>query len=176
MATATCSAAAVLARIRAGDTIRDAEVSESLGLRAIAEGDYVRREVRFANCRLTALDIACLHFECLVAFEGCSFGELAGFAAYFLGGLTVQRCVFESRVDLSCGGHNQNGTSVLFTECRFGDFVDFSDCWFQGPVLITRCAFDAGSNLLGNHGRPYAVKFDVPPTIDANSGNLGIDD
>jgi hypothetical protein len=57
----------------------------------------------------------------------------------------------------------------------FGGFVNFFDCWFTGPVVIRRCRFEGGTNLLGNGGQSVAVQFDVPPAIEENLRNLGVD-
>jgi hypothetical protein len=95
--------------------------------------------------------------------------------AYFFAGLRVAGCTFESPVDFQCGGHNEGEHEVVLYATAFRGFVNFFDCWFRGPVVVRDCRFEGGTNLLGNRGQPYEVHFDVPPVIEDDEGNLGLD-
>jgi hypothetical protein len=96
-------------------------------------------------------------------------------SSYFSGGLLIDRCMLAS-THLSCGGHNRGGTAIVLSATTFKAFVDFADCQFEGPVLVRKCAFEAGTNLLGNRERPDRVQFAVPPVLTDNRGRLDLDD
>lgn len=54
----------------------------------------------------------------------------------------------------------------------FIHFVNFFDCWYLGPVVIRRCHFVAGTNLLGNVDQPFVTSFKIPPVIEDTTGTL----
>jgi hypothetical protein len=167
---------AVLDLLRRGEPVRNATFADPLDLRLLCEGDDLRVPVRLTGCRLRRLDAACVQFHEPVVLEGCTVESPACFfATYFLAGLRVQGCTFSSALDFQCGGHNQGGSAILLADCTFRGFVNFFDCWFEGPVVVRRCHFQGGTNLLGNKGQPYEVRFDVPPVIEGNEGELGRD-
>src|SRR5262249_38849990 len=116
---------------------------------------YVRVPIRFVGCSFGKVDISFLQFEGAVRFEACSIESLFGMSSYFFAGLVIERCVLTSSTDLSCGGHNRGGHSVVLADTTFAAFVDFTDCWFEGPVVVQRCTFGGGTNLLGNREQPY---------------------
>lgn len=169
------SAEEVLRLIRNGEEVRSLQVSEDLNLRAVADGEYVRTPVSFVDCRLARVDVSFLCFQESVSFQACTIESLFGMAGYFFTGLVIERCVVASPTDLSCGGHNRGGHSIVLSDSTFAAFVNFEDCWFEGPVLIQRCTFEAGTNLLGNRERPYRVTFDVPPVLEDNRGQLDLE-
>jgi hypothetical protein len=107
--------------------------------------------------------------------EGCEIGNAELFSAYFLAGLSVAGCTFTGRVDFQCCGHNRSGTAVRLQDSRFLGFVNFFDCWYEGPFQVRGCAFEGGTNLLGNRGEPFEVQFDVQPELMGNTGTLDHD-
>jgi hypothetical protein len=173
----TLSTEEVVELLRRGEPVRDARVSDPLDLRVLCDGDSLRVPVRLAGCHLSVLSAVCVQFHEPVVLEDCTLEAAPGafFAAYFLGGLQISRCSFRSGVDFQCGGHNQGPRTVLIEDTTFEGFVNFLDCWFTGPVMVRRCRFEGGSNLLGNKGRPFAVQFDVPPVVEDDVGDLGLD-
>jgi hypothetical protein len=173
----TLSAREVLDRLGRGEPVRDAQVSVPFDLRVLCDGDDLCVPVRLAGCRLAGLSAACVQFHDPVVLKHCTVESAEGafFAAYFLAGLHLSGCSFQSAVDFQCGGHNKAPRAVLIEDTTFAGFVNFLDCWFEGPVAVRRCRFEAGTNLLGNKGRPYEVQFDLPPVIEGNHGDLGLD-
>ncbi len=173
----TLSADEVLERLGRGEPVHDARVSVPLDLRGHCDGDDVRVPIRLAGCRLAGLSAACVQIHEPVVLERCTVESAEGtfFAAYFLAGLHITGCSLQSAVDFQCGGHNKAPRAVLVEDSTFAGFVNFLDCWFEGPVVVRRCRFEVGTNLLGNRGRPYEVRFEVPPLIEGNHGDLGRD-
>jgi hypothetical protein len=166
----------ILGLLRRGEPVREAEASGPLDLRVLCGGDDLRVPVRLAGCRLWRLDADCVQFHQPVILEGCVVeSEASFFAAYFLAGLRVESCTFQSGLDLQCGGHNRGGHKITLAGTAFEGFVNFFDCWFEGPVVVRGCRFGGGTNLLGNQGRPYGVRFDVPPDVEGNWGDLSLD-
>jgi hypothetical protein len=165
----------VLRLLQSGLEARSFHVCEGLSLRAIADGERLRAPIRLVDCDLTCVDISFLHFEAPIRFEACRIASLMATASFFLAGLVIERCVIATRADLSCGGHNRAGHSIVLSETTFTEFVDFSDCWFKGPLQVQRCIFGAGTNLLGNQAQPYRVTFASPPVLDANHGALDVE-
>src|SRR6185437_12567145 len=86
-------------------------------------------------------------------FEKCSFNY-----AYFIGGLTIDNCIFESYLDFEAGGHNQKNCPFRIKQSSFLGFVNFFDCWFQSKVEVVDNDFKKGTNLLGNKGKPFRVQ------------------
>jgi hypothetical protein len=61
---------------------------------------------------------------------------------------------------------------VELVDSRFRGFVNFFDCQYDGPLVVRRCHFDGGTNLLGNVGQPFVVGFAVPPIVEDTTGDL----
>ncbi|HWE29121.1 MAG TPA: hypothetical protein VHB97_14030 [Polyangia bacterium] len=167
------TAADILALLRAGEVVRSLRVTEPLNLRLLADaGDCVHVPLRFVDCRLAFVDCSFSYINAPVVFTGSMLDELLAMAGYFFSGLTIERCDIAGATNLSCGGHNHGGTSVILRDTRFGGFVDFTDNQYEGPVHIERCQFTRGANLFGGHARGLAVKHAVPPIIEDNIGDL----
>jgi hypothetical protein len=52
--------------------------------------------------------------------------------------------------------------------------VNFFDCIYEGPVIITNNKFEKGTNLLGNQNEPFVASFDDVVTIENNEGEIDI--
>jgi len=169
------SATMAVEELRRTGVLADACVGGALSLRALAAGDLVDFALRFSNCDLSALNGDCVEFGQVVQLRDCRIGPASFFAAYFFAGLEIQRCRFTDRVDFQCGGHNRRDASVDLNAVDFDSFVKFLDCWYMGPVRIAQCKFRKGTNLLGNKGQPFEVRFDVLPEILGNQGDLSQD-
>lgn len=93
---------------------------------------------------------------------------------YFLGGLTIDNCIFYNYLDFQAGGHNKIGNPVIIINNDFKDFVNFFDCWYENEVTISNNKFHKGTNLLG---QPFniPVTFDKNPIVISNIGQLDLD-
>jgi len=100
----------------------------------------------------------------------CSFNY-----AYFIGGLFISDCTFDSYLDFEAGGHNQNDRGFQIKNSSFHGFVNFFDCWFQSAVEVVGNEFKKGTNLLGNKDKPFSVQFDSPPLIENNRGQIDLE-
>lgn len=171
----TVSADEAIAALRRGQPLSDVAVAGTLGLEVLAEDGVVRIPIRIARCRLAAVVGVFLRFDAPVAIASSTLGALTFTSASFPGGLDLEGCIVDGAVDLQCGGHNARDRSFQLSRCVFRDFVNFFDCWFEGPVIVRGCSFERGTNLLGNVGGPAAVQFDVPPVLESNVGALDRD-
>lgn len=162
--------------IRQGQTIFGFDLVGPFDLSPLAIDDKIHQTIRIENCVLNGIQASCMHFISHLSFHGCivQTSWIQFFATYFLGGLSITDCSFETEVNFECGGHNQNGSTFAIEGTRFTKFVSFSDSWYEGPVMIRNCQFLEGSNLLGNLDQPYIVRFDVPPVIEGNEGQLAL--
>lgn len=165
------TAAEAVALLQAGAPIRDSYVSGDL---RIETGDVWEQAVLLENCLVENFSGAVTPFQQSVSLINCHFKQCQFVFTYFLGGLLIDNCLFDSYLDLQAGGHNQLGKPVIITGNVFADFVNFFDCWYEGEVIITDNHFLGGTNLLGRpHNIP--VTFDVAPLLSHNSGQLAIE-
>ena len=171
----TISADAALGELRANGVIADARIDEPLSLRPLCDGDTLNWPVSIVRCSLKELDASCVEFAAPVVFERCQIEKAQLFAAYFLAGLVVRSCVFTDAVDFQCGGHNRGAALVSLEDNLFDGFVNFFDCWYEGPFEVRRCTFRKGTNLFGNKGEPFEVRFDVEPVVTETMGVIDQD-
>jgi len=146
----------------------------ALDLRQLGVDEVVSVAITIRNCQIESLDASFLTFKEPVAFDDCHFGSVFCFSTYFMGGARFTRCTFDSHVTFECGGHNQPPAAFSLEACSFHEFVNFFDCWYPGPVVVTGCRFHAGSNLLGNVGQPFEASFAVPPMVVDTIGALDL--
>lgn len=92
--------------------------------------------------------------------------------SYFIGGLTIDNCVFDEYLDFEAGGHNSPGNFVIIKDNCFRSFVNFFDCWFTGEISIDNNTFENGTNILSKN---QLVSFDVPILTQNNVGDLSIE-
>lgn len=132
------------------------------------------KEVVFENCVIEYFSGSVTPFEKPVRLINCHFKKCQFVFAYFLGGLTIDNCVFDDYLDFQAGGHNKVGKLVIITNNQFSGFVNFFDCWYESEVIVRDNNFLSGTNLLG---RPFniPVTFDVAPVIENNQGQLDLD-
>jgi hypothetical protein len=155
--------------------LTDAQVHGSISLTSIAADEMYEAPITIARCDIDALDACCVQFTKPVMLEDCLIDIGEFFAAYFLAGLTVRACRFKSRAWFQSGGHNRNATVVRFMDTTFESFANFLDGWYEGPFELRRCTFRKGTNLLGNIGQPFQVRFDLSPVLEDNVGDLNVD-
>jgi len=145
------SADDAIAQLRRGEPLREVTVEGALDLRRLCVGDRVELPIRFESCQLT--DVSGVFAQFVAPFElvDTELNELACTFAYFAGGLRIDGCTFASAVDFQCGGHNSPNRVVSVTRSTFRAFVNFFDCWFEGPVptharsLVARATASTGS-------------------------------
>ena len=161
---------------RATDLLKDGQPLIDVyvdGELKIEINDIWDKEVVFENCILEYFSGSVTQFNKPVRLINCHFKECQFIFTYFLGGLTIDNCTFDSYLDFQAGGHNKTANSVIITNNNFKNFVNFFDCWYENEVTISNNKFHKGTNLLG---RPYniPVTFDIKPTIKDNFGELDI--
>ena len=137
--------------------------------------DEVEHEIRCTDCRFDSFCASFARFKRHVRFERCSFQYGDFYAAYFLQGLYVSACEFNTGATFQSGGHNAKDCNFEIRDSVFQDFADFEDVWFEGPVIIDNVDFRDGTNLLGNVNTPMQVTYDYPPIIENTQGSLDID-
>jgi len=160
--------------LSAGGILENCRVAGQLNLRSLSRTDDIRVPITIRNVQLDSICAPACQFHEVVLLDNVRVTGAANFwAGYFLAGLQASYSYFGAEVDFQCGGHNK-GHDVDFKQCEFSGFVNFFDCWYEGPVSVHECTFSAGSNLLGNIGKPFQVRFDVPPGLEGNIGRLDL--
>lgn len=136
--------------------------------------DEWEEEVILENCIFEYFSGSATQFKKSVRLINCHFKKCQFVFSYFLGGLTIDNCIFEDYLDFQAGGHNKDGKPVTITANQFGGFVNFFDCWYESEIIIRNNNFQKGSNLLG---KPFniPVTFGVAPIIEENKGQLNLD-
>ena len=131
------------------------------------------KEVVIKNCIIEHFSGSATQFEKPVKLINSHFKKCEFISTYFLGGLTIENCTFDSYLDFQTGGHNKNKTAITIINNDFLDFVNFFDCWYKNEVTICNNNFHRGTNLLGSpHNIP--VTFESDPTINNNIGQLNL--
>ncbi|HTE06821.1 MAG TPA: hypothetical protein VK824_11530, partial [Planctomycetota bacterium] len=165
---------AALTLLRQGLPLEDARVAGVLSLREIMDQqDAIKHPVVIRRCVLEKLWTSFVMFEAPVVLEDVDVegtSELDG--CFFPTGFSAVRCRFKGGFRMCWGGHNSNGAEFRFEDCEFDGFANFEDEWFMGPVVVRGCAFRGGANLLALKGDPWAVRFDVAPLIESNTGRM----
>lgn len=136
----------------------------------------VLNPITFRDCNLNKLAFEEITFLETIILERCII-QSAYFVGYIKAGVIMTNCEFTSDMIFPLfrwSGHNAIDKPILFTNCTFHGFVDTEDAWFQGPVMISKCRFIKGTNLLSNKGQPNATHFDVIPVITDNEGTLDL--
>jgi len=134
--------------------------------------DVWDKDVVIENCIIENFFGSVTQFKKPVKFQNSKFLNCQFVFTYFLGGLIIENCTFENYLDFQAGGHNQLGSSVIIKNNEFQDFVNFFDCWYEGPVIITDNNFQKGTNLMS---KEQLLTFDVPPQVSNNQGSLNIE-
>lgn len=168
------TAAAALAELRATGRLAHATLSEPLSLRDLAIDEVITQSIHLVDCRIPRLDGWYTTYEAPVLFERCEVGAVQLTSTFFLAGLAIRGCTFTGLFTVECGGHNKGGAVVELSGCTFHAFANFFDCLYEGPFVARDCAFEAGTNLLGNQGTPYSCAFGTPPEITGCTGAMEI--
>lgn len=144
---------------------------------------YGRLDLGYERQLLSPLIILNSYFEDLycpsveffseVRFKDSCFLNATFLYSYFIQGLIIDNCKFHSYIDFQAGGHNLK--PILIENSIFDDFVNFFDCWFKSDLAIKNNTFKKGTNLLGNRGEHFEVKFEIEPIVQDNKGAVDLD-
>lgn len=140
----------------------------------ITSGETWSDSLIIENCIIDSLSVVMVQFGKPVRFINCRFKKCEFSFAYFLGGLIIDRCVFDGYLDFEAGGHNQKRNLFMLKSNTFSQFVNFFDCQFNDEVIISENKFLKSTNLLGMPSN-ISVAFDITPTIENNYGRLDSD-
>ena len=105
------SAEQALETLKSGLPLKNAYVKEKLevyGKNAV----YWNSEIVIENCILENFYFPCLRSTKPVSFLNSHFKNVTSYAPYFLKGLLIQNCTFDTYLDLQSGGHNKEGTEI----------------------------------------------------------------
>ena len=142
------------------------------GIITPASAEHFRYAIHFENCTIQNFDGNLTQFTKPVRFIGCHFQHCTFAFAYFLQGLTIERCTFEQPLDLQAGGHNQPGYPVIIRDNSFAGFVNFFDCWYQGEVVVCGNTFAQGTNIASKR---QLITFDTQPVVENNQGSVNLE-
>ena len=163
-------APAILAQGRAMSGVR---IDQTLDFSTWGIEIEISEPITIEDCVLDSLKAVCCYFQSPVVLRNTKIlGDASFYAGYFFRGLCITGCEFLGELDFQCGGHNKNDNKVILKSTRFDGFVNFFDCWYEGPFIVRDCNFNGGTNLLGNKGQSYEVQFDVPAVIEGTIGKL----
>ncbi|KUG06430.1 hypothetical protein [Solirubrum puertoriconensis] len=166
-----------LHRIQSLQPLRNYHVLGKLDLATLIIDDYrFIYPVLIENCRVEHLSASGgVSFECAVTLLQTHFIQADFIFAYFLQGLHIEGCTFDTYLDFQAGGHNKPGFPVCLLANEFSGFVNFFDCCYEAEVVVEDNVFRQGTNLLG---RPFniPVTFDVPLRQARNIGDLSRND
>jgi hypothetical protein len=167
----TITAEEALALITRGEPILHSVI---IGTLSFEETDF-KIPIVMEKCEVESIKAGSVQFNKVVKFTKCHFKKFDFPFCYFPGGLEIISCSIDSYIDFQCGGHNKPTTTVRISNTIFKGFVNFFDCIYEGPVIITNNKFEKGTNLLGNKNEPFVVSFDDVVKIEDNEGELNID-
>ncbi|KAA9338709.1 hypothetical protein F0P96_07765 [Hymenobacter busanensis] len=163
-----------LQKIQALEPLRGYHVQGALDLANLATDHYTyfSYPLVIEHCRIDEISgSGGFAFEQPVTLRQAHFAKASFIFAYFLKGLDIEGCTFDSYLDFQAGGHNKPGCPVRLVGNAFKGFVNFFDCQYEAEVQIENNDFQEGTNLLG---APFniPVTFDVPLVQTNNRGKL----
>ena len=161
--------------LRAGLPLENRRIDGELDLTELASDEEIHVPIVIRNAEIESLVTMNGYFQKPVVLERVRFaGEVSFWCGYFFAGFSATDCEFGGLVGFENGGHNRDGSEFRLKDCVFRKFVNFLDCWYEGPVYVQGCRFEEGTNLLGMVDEPCRVSFDVTPIIENNVGNLAL--
>lgn len=160
-----------LSLIKSGKPLKNCAIYGEFNLDGL---DHFGKKFIAQDCIFESLSGVSSFFSEVFDFTNCQFKKCSFTFSYFLGGLNIDHCIFENYLDFQAGGHNKNESIVSIKNSVFKGFVNFFDCWYEGPIIVKDNDFKEGTNLLGS-AENLTVAFDVKPLIENNNGKLDID-
>jgi hypothetical protein len=158
-----------LGLLDAGQPIKDSYVDGKIEIVISGSWDM---DVTIENCIVESFRGNVTQFEKTVRFTNTHFKNCEFLYSYFIGGLIIEHCTFDSYLDFQAGGHNKPTHEIIIRNSDFNEFVNFFDCWYQGPISIIENRFHKGTNI---GSEKQLITFDFPPTIKNNVGQLDIE-
>lgn len=129
-------------------------------------------KLTFVNCRIKLFNASTRIIGKHIRFENCNLGGFLCHATYFLRGLSIIDCEFESMVTFDCGVHNKSPYEFVIDNSTFKEYVDFFDVYFCGPIKIRNNSFKEGTNISEYIKTPYGFKKGISFIIENNKGKL----
>jgi hypothetical protein len=148
------------------------ENSTIIGVLNLDFGNDWNKKIVFENCTIENLSCIMIQFKKRITFRHCLLKKASFNFCYFLGGLTIENCSFQSYLDFEAGGHNDLEENILIKDNYFERFVNFFDCWFTGPISVINNEFIKGTNILS---KDQYLTVDIPVFSENNVGDLGIE-
>jgi len=142
------------------------------GVIELPAGEDWSKPFTIENCTIQKLNCIMVQFHNRVTIKNSYLRHASFNFSYFLGGLTIEGCVFDEYLDFEAGGHNSVGNKIIISDNQFNGFVNFFDCWFTGEISFYNNTFGSGTNILS---KEQLISFDIPVLIENNVGNLGIE-
>lgn len=142
------------------------------GVIELSSGEEWRSPFIIENCTIQKLSCVMVQFHQHVLIKNSYLEDASFNFTYFLGGLTIENCVFDEYLDFEAGGHNSVGNNITISNNQFHGFVNFCDCWFKGEISVYNNTFGGGTNILS---KKQLISFDNPLSINNNAGVLDIE-
>lgn len=153
-----------------GKILRNYIIEEEI---ILEKSDGWNCDLTFENCHIAYFSGSCTQFNKSVKFINCHIKKCQFTFTYFIGGLTIDNCIFENHLDFQAGGHNKKGP-IIITNTNFMEFVNFFDCIYENDIIIERNYFHKGTNLLAKIHN-ISVTFKTLPIVEGNTGQLDVE-
>lgn len=160
---------AAISLLQQGLPVTNASVKGAI---APAVGEDWDQEISIENCILEKFDGSVTQFNKPVNFINCHVKDCAFIFAYFLQGLRIENCTFDSYLDFQAGGHNAVEYPVIIKNNQFDGFVNFFDCWYKGEVAVCDNVFSKGTNI---DSKNQLITFDSIPILLGNHGPVAVE-
>lgn len=158
--------------LKDGQPLIDAYLDGNIRIE-ISEGwDKWDKEVVMENCIIEHFSGSVTQFEKPVRLINNYFKNCQFVFTYFIGGLIIENCIFDNYLDFQAGGHNKPESPIIIKKNEFKDFVNFFDCWYEGPISVIGNKFYIGTNIASEK---QLLTFDFTPKILDNQGQLNIE-
>ncbi|AEA45692.1 hypothetical protein [Fluviicola taffensis] len=151
---------------------------EKIDLTSLMQSDKFdfNTELIFENCNIHSIGDSIKLYSKKISFIDCEIGSIWFQGTHFIGGLELKNCSVSNYSYLQAIGHNLAPNEFIIDNCVFNDYVDFFDCYFEGPVQITNNDFRQGTNIGIYLQRPFGILADINYKIENNKGDIFKDD
>jgi len=155
--------------LKSGQILADAYINGEIKIMGESE---CATEINISNCVVEYFEGSATTFTQPVKFINSHFKDCRLTFSFFLKGLVIENCTFDSYLDLQSGGHSQAGYPIIIKNNNFLDFVNFFDCWYMTDVFITGNTFSKGTNI---ESKTQLITFDITPVISDNIGQTDVE-